>query len=216
MESEVNSTTGAATADSDNDIAFAYEEMTARFGTARVAEFFRKQFATQPTSGKQEEWAYERGHPNDIWIICVGGFPKWSVQGEAVAKGICDAHSASIKAEREKAEKLGWLLLDANKRLAALQAAMKQIATQPFTYSGAMRVAENALSCDTTALDAAIAAAHQPLVDALNTIKNTVCGDRHPNWTNDFQITHTRGWIADIIDAALAKVKGHERPVYQV
>ncbi len=46
----------------------------------------------------------------------------------------------------------------------------------------------------------------QTLVDALTQIKNAVCGDKRPNWTNDFQITHTRGWIADVIDAALAKV----------
>lgn len=38
-----------------------------------------------------ERWTYEKGHPDDIWIICIGGFPKWSVQGEAVAKGICEA-----------------------------------------------------------------------------------------------------------------------------
>lgn len=39
---------------------------------------------------------------------------------------------------------------------------------------------------------------------ALEQIKKLVAGDRVPNWEDDWQTTHTRGLILDIIDGAIS------------
>lgn len=39
---------------------------------------------------------------------------------------------------------------------------------------------------------------------ALEQIKTLVAGDRVPNWKDDWQTTHTRGLILDIIDGAVS------------
>lgn len=46
------------------------------------------------------------------------------------------------------------------------------------------------------------------LTDALTRIKSLVCGDRHPRWNNDHQVSISRGMIADIVDAALLQANG--------
>lgn len=45
-------------------------------------------------------------------------------------------------------------------------------------------------------------------IDALTRIKSLVCGDRYPRWSSDEQVTHFRGLIADIADAALLQANG--------
>ena len=38
-------------------------------------------------------------------------------------------------------------------------------------------------------------------------IKTAVCGDRAPNWKDDWHTTNTRGFIADLCDMALREIK---------
>ena len=40
--------------------------------------------------------------------------------------------------------------------------------------------------------------------DALEKVKDAVCGDRVPRWAGADATTRTRGWIADVCDAGLA------------
>lgn len=47
-------------------------------------------------------------------------------------------------------------------------------------------------------------AAQDKLREALKAIKAKGGGDKGPNWVDDFTTTATRGWIADVCDAALA------------
>ena len=42
---------------------------------------------------------------------------------------------------------------------------------------------------------------------ALMRIKTAVCGDRIPNWKDDWATTVTRGFIADLCDAALSQME---------
>lgn len=48
----------------------------------------------------------------------------------------------------------------------------------------------------------------------LQSIKDLVCGDRSPNWKDDWAVTHTRGTIADICDNALGNTISLEEKVY--
>jgi hypothetical protein len=41
------------------------------------------------------------------------------------------------------------------------------------------------------------------LEQALDLIKMAVCGDAYPRWSDALAVTHSRGRIADICDAAL-------------
>lgn len=38
---------------------------------------------------------------------------------------------------------------------------------------------------------------------ALHKIKAIVCGEKHPNWSDDMATTHSRGRIADLCDYVL-------------
>ncbi|WP_144106800.1 ClpX C4-type zinc finger protein [Paraburkholderia sp. BCC1886] len=50
------------------------------------------------------------------------------------------------------------------------------------------------------------------VMGALMRIKSLVIGDRHPRWSEDSQVTHTRGTIADICDETLRVLKQPETP----
>lgn len=41
------------------------------------------------------------------------------------------------------------------------------------------------------------------LREAIGRVKRHVCGDRIPNWADHMRTTESRGWIADVCDAAL-------------
>jgi hypothetical protein len=45
----------------------------------------------------------------------------------------------------------------------------------------------------------------QRMREALERIKALVCGEKVPNWANDWQTTQTRIEIADICDVVLGK-----------
>jgi hypothetical protein len=112
-------------------------------------------------------------------IICTSPFKE-------AAQGIADAHNAALAAEREISDGLGKLNDQLRAQLAAAQAAMKQLngcrnrMANAFNAFGSTRHEghakefwnadddfDKAMSNDTEALAAAIAAAQKPLVDAL-------------------------------------------------
>ena len=60
------------------------------------------------------------------------------------------------------------------------------------------------------ALDRRAAEVRKPLVEALERIKKQVCGDKLPNWQDDYRTTNSRMWIADQCDDALTQCKEKE------
>jgi len=102
MESEVNPTAGAATA--DNKCSVCGKPAHVCLGQGGVPTWVCDDHISQPTSGKQEQWTViARTNVCDLFI----GDASYRFDQSRLPqiRAIADAHNASITAEREKADK---------------------------------------------------------------------------------------------------------------